>query len=297
LQKERFNWEKQAQAAAAKKTAEADTAKEQLLTQLNVGLKVLNPKATPETNWDAAYARLQMGGADAERIAAYMESGGNSLAVGAARVSGTPAGAISMMKHGIFGAANDPGFEPMKKYLNGAVSRSLVAGVKPAEATANVNATIAADQKVYEANVMTPGSFYAPPALGSILSSESVRATTLYKKVLSTAGKDLTTADPTAIVKLSYEAAKAGTVTYEQAAQGISELYAQAMNINNSDRKYAQVGILPQNSFNTKPDIWGQDVPANLANYSSTLRLLAIMKSREWAAKIQAGGLNLPAVM
>ena len=295
LRREQFNWEKQAKNAATAKTAEAEKTKAQLLAEYNVGAKVLGLPV--ETSWDLAYTRAQLGGTAQSRFSAVMEAGGNSVAAGGARVSATPAGAASMMAQGVFPRSTEAGFEPMKKYLRDVTQRAIVPGAKPADTVANINTLVKAETENFTKNATAPGSFYAPPALGSILATASVQATPLYKKVLSVAGKDLTTADPTAIVTLAYSAVKAGTLSPEQAAKGINEVYGQAVNINNSEKKFAQIGIPSQTSFNTKPDIWGKDEAANLTDYSSTLRLLTIMKSREWAKKLQGSGLMLPAAL
>jgi hypothetical protein len=278
--KEKFNWEKEAQAANKKDKKSSDEVKAMLLQQYNIGARVLG--MPEETNWDYVAGRAQLGGTDASRISAAMESGGNTMSAGSERVASTPAGAAAMLTRRVYPKADDPGFAPIKKYLKDTLDAVAQLGGKEDQVLANMNAKVAADAKNYTDNALATGSFYAPPDLDVIYQAESVRATPLYKKVLSTAGKDLKSADPSAIASLAFAAADKGLISYEEAASGITELYSQAVNINNATKKFAQVGIPSQESFNVKPDIAGPDnVKVNLADYSSTLRFLAVMKARD----------------
>jgi len=277
--KEKFDWEKEAQAANKKDKKSADEVKQMLLQQYNIGARVLG--MPDETNWDYVAGRAQLGGTDASRISAAMESGGNTMSAGSERVASTPGGAAAMLTRRVYPKGEDAGFAPIKKYLKDTLDSVAQLGGKEDQVLANMNAKVAADAKNYTDNALATGSFYAPPDLAVIYQAESVRATPLYKKVLSTAGKDLKSADPSAIASLAFAAADKGLLSYEEAASGITELYSQAVNINNATKKFAQVGIPSQQSFNVKPDIAGPDnVKVNLADYSSTLRFLAVMKAR-----------------
>lgn len=301
MYKEQYNWELQSKKLNAVAKQDAETIKGQLLAQYNLGAQVLGQPLA--TNWDFVKAKAELGGTDGARISAAMEAGGNSLAAGGrAVVSATPGGAASMIARGLYTRGNDAGFEPMKKYLKDTLNSKVALGGKEEQILANINAQIKTDAEFYAKDAVATGSFYAPPPLQSILDTKSVRATALYQKVLATAGKDLTTAAPTPIVKLAYAAAKAGTITYEQAASGIAEMYGQAVNINNSEKRFSQIGIAKQEGFNVSPDIPGLNVKANLANYTSNLHLLATMRSREQIAFTQSamsgtplGGIIAPA--
>lgn len=293
MAREQFNWERENKSIALKGKQDAETVKGQLLAQYNLGAQVLGQP--PATNWDFVRAKAELGGTDASRISAAMEAGGNSIAAGGrAVVSATPGGAASMIVRNLYTRGNDAGFEPMKKYLKDTLNSKVALGGKEEQILANTNAQIKTDAEFYAKEVVATGSFYAPPPLQLILDTKSVRATALYQKVLATSGKDLTTAAPTPIVKLAYAAAKAGTITYEQAASGLAEVYGQAVNINNSEKRFAQIGIAQQRGFNTSPDIPGLNVKANLASYTSNLHLLATMRAREQIAFTQSAMSGTP---
>lgn len=280
MAKQQFDWEKQMKTATFKEKKSADEVKAALLQQYNAGAQVLG--YNPESNWDIVAAKAGLGGTEGTRISAVMEAGGNSSAIGSPRVTATPAGAASMLVKRVYPRGNDATFDSMKKYLVDTWNSKLGLGDgKEATVVANVNAQIKVDADSFKKNAVMTGSFYAPPPIDTITAARSVKATALYQKVLSTAGKDLTTAAPTPIVKLTYEAAKSGVISYEEAAAGLAEFYGQAVNINNVTKRFAQIGIPSQTSFNVKPDIDGINVSADLTNYSSTLRLLTVMKARE----------------
>ena len=287
MYKEQYNWELQSKKLNAVAKQEGENIKGQLLAQYNLGAQVLGQPLA--TNWDFVKAKAELGGTDAGRISAAMEAGGNSIAAGGrAVVSATPGGAASMIARNLYTRGNDAGFEPMKKYLKDTLNAKVALGGKEEQILANTNAQIKLDAELYAKDAVATGSFYAPPPLQSILDTKSVRATALYQKVLATSGKDLTTAAPTPVIKLAYAAAKAGTITYEQAAAGIAEMYGQAVNINNSEKRFSQIGIAPQKGFNVSPDIPGLNVKADLTNYTSNLHLLATMKAREQIAFTQS---------
>lgn len=289
MSKQQFAWEKESKQLALKSKTDADTTKQQLLTQYNVGAEVLGlPK---ENNFDLLMARVELGGTDKTRISAAMEAGGNTLAAGTSRTASSPAGAAAMMAKGVYPRSNDAGFAPMKKYLAETWrDKVAISGGKEEVVIANVNAQVKVDAEKFGKNATASGSFYAPPPLETLLATKSVQATPLYKKVLATAGKDLKTADPEPIVKLAYAAASEGVITFEQAATGLTELYGQAVVINNHTNRYAQIGIPSQQSFTVLKD--GKTV--NLTDYSATLRTLAIMKAQEMNAFTKAGMLNHP---
>ena len=279
MSKQQFAWERKSKQLALKSKTDAETTKQQLLAQYNVGAEVLGLPS--ETNFDLLMARVELGGTDKTRISAAMEAGGNTLAAGSSRTAASPAGAAAMMAKGVYPRSNDAGFAPMKKYL-AETWREKVAlgGGKEEVVIANVNAQVKADAEKFNKNATASGSFYAPPPLEVLTATKSVQATPLYKKVLATAGKDLKTADPEPIVKLAYAAASEGVITFEQAATGLTELYGQAVVINNHTNRYAQIGIPSQQNFTVLKD--GKSV--NLTDYSATLRALAIMKAKEMSA-------------
>jgi hypothetical protein len=289
MSKQQFAWERESKQLALKSKTDAETTKQQLLAQYNVGAEVLGLPS--ETNFDLLMARVELGGTDKTRISAAMEAGGNTLAAGSSRTAASPAGAAAMMAKGVYPRSNDAGFAPMKKYL-AETWREKVAlgGGKEEVVIANVNAQVKADAEKFNKNATASGSFYAPPPLEVLTATKSVQATPLYKKVLATAGKDLKTADPEPIVKLAYAAASEGVITFEQAATGLTELYGQAVVINNHTNRYAQIGIPSQQNFTVLKD--GKSV--NLTDYSATLRALAIMKAQEMNAFTKAGMLNHP---
>jgi hypothetical protein len=289
MSKQQFAWERESKQLALKSKTDAETTKQQLLAQYNVGAEVLGLPS--ETNFDLLMARVELGGTDKTRISAAMEAGGNTLAAGSSRTAASPAGAAAMMAKGVYPRSNDAGFAPMKKYL-AETWREKVAlgGGKEEVVIANVNAQVKADAEKFNKNATASGSFYAPPPLEVLTATKSVQATHLYKKVLATAGKDLKTADPEPIVKLAYAAASEGVITFEQAATGLTELYGQAVVINNHTNRYAQIGIPSQQNFTVLKD--GKSV--NLTDYSATLRALAIMKAQEMNAFTKAGMLNHP---
>lgn len=295
MSREQFSWDKQQKALANKTKESADAAKVSLLEQYNIGAAALGlPR---ETNFDLLMARADLGGTDKVRISAAMEAGGNSLAAGATRVSASPAGATSMLLKGVYPQGNDAAFAPMKKYLKDTWDNAPSPEGKESSKVANMNAQVKADVERYTKNAVATGSFYAPPPLANIVATRSVQATPLYQKVLATAGKDLTTAAPTPVVKLAFAAVEAGTLTLDQATRGLNEFFGQAVNINNTTKRFAQIGMPAQIGFHVKPDIYGTDIKVDLTDYSSTLRLFATMKSRETFRQIQGGGLNLPAAL
>jgi len=289
MSKQQFAWEKESKQLALKSKTAAETTKQQLLAQYNVGAEVLGLPA--ETNFDLLMARVELGGTDKTRISAAMEAGGNTLAAKASRTAGSPAGAASMMAKGVYPRSNDASFASMKKYFAETWrDKVAISGGKEEVVIANVNAQVKADAERFAKNATASGSFYAPPPIEVLTATKSVQATPLYKKVLATAGKNLKTADPEPIVKLAYAAASEGVITFEQAATGLTELYGQAVAVNNHTNRYAQLGIPSQESFTVLKD--GKSV--NLTDYSETLRALAVMKAQEMDAFTKAGMLNMP---
>lgn len=287
MAKDQFDWEKQLQGSKAKDKKSQDEMKEQMLMRYNIGAASLG--LPEETNFDVLMALIELGGTDKTRINAAMEAGGHSIAAGATRVSASPAGTTSMIVKGVYPHANDPAFTPMKNYLKETWDEASMANIgagkdREALTVAGVNARVAADTARYTNNAVASGSFYAPPPLSSLTNTRAVQNTALYQKVLATAGKDLTSAAPTPIVKLAYEAAKSGTISYEEAATGLATLYGQAKNVNNLTKRYAQIGIQPQTTFKVKPDmsqLYDVETGIDLSNYTETLRMFAILKARE----------------
>lgn len=294
--REQFSWEKKIKGATAKDKKSADEVKQQMLLQYNIGARSLG--LPEETSFDLLMARFELGGTDKTRISAAFEAGGNTLAAGHTRVASTPAGATSMLVKGVYPLGMDTTFSDMRKYLKDTWDTAAQGGDgKEATVVATMNAIVKADTQRYTKNAVATGSFYAPPPIASITASKSVQATPLYQKVLATAGKDLTTAAPSPIISLAYEAAKSGTITYEEAAAGITEFYGQAVNINNLTKRYAQIGIQPQTTFKVKPDIrqlYDVRESFDLSNYNETLRMFAILKSRDTIGQLRnfLGGNN-----
>ena len=276
MYKQQFAWEQQSKELSRRSKKDQDSVKEQLLMQYNFGARVLG--LPEETNMDLVLARAELGGTDATRVSAAMEAGGNTLAAGgSARVAASPAAAANMIAKGVYVRSADPGFDPMKQYLRDTAAAKAALGAKPEETAGYINAQVKVDAENFKKNAVATGSFYAPPPLQSIINTESVKRTALYQKVLATSGKDLTTAAPTPIVNLAFEAAKQGVISYEEAAKGLNELYGKAAEINNSQKRFTQIGVPAQTSFNV--EIVG--INANLMDYSSTLRLLAVKRARE----------------
>jgi len=276
MYKQQFAWEQQSKELSRRSKKDQDSVKEQLLMQYNIGARVLG--LPEETNMDLVLARAELGGTDATRVSAAMEAGGNTLAAGgSARVAASPAAAANMIAKGVYVRSADPGFDPMKQYLRDTAAAKAALGAKPEETAGYINAQVKVDAENFKKNAVATGSFYAPPPLQSIINTESVKRTALYQKVLATSGKDLTTAAPTPIVNLAFEAAKQGVISYEEAAKGLNELYGKAAEINNSQKRFTQIGVPAQTSFNV--EIVG--INANLMDYSSTLRLLAVKRARE----------------
>jgi len=283
MSKQQFNWEKESKSLALKDKKSQDEVKQMLLAQYNVGAKVTgNPE---ETNFDLVLARSQLGGTDATRISAIMEAGGNTLAVGSTRVAATPAGAANMIAKRVYGKANDADFAPMKKYLDEQWSLALLAnGGKEDKAAISMNASVDDATKRFTKNATATGSFYAPPPIETILGTEAVKQSALYKKVLSAAGKDLKTADPEPIVKLAYEGFKAGVLSIDEAVSGIQTVYAQAAAINNATKKFAAIGIPGQSSFTTNVDVPGMNrAPINLMNYTEIMHSFATKRVHDEA--------------
>lgn len=276
MYKQQFAWEQQSKELSRRSKKDQDSVKEQLLMQYNFGARVLG--LPEETNMDLVLARAELGGTDATRVSAAMEAGGNTLAAGgSARVAASPAAAANMIAKGVYVRSADPGFDPMKQYLRDTAAAKAALGAKPEETAGYINAQVKVDAENFKKNAVATGSFYAPPPLQSIINTESVKRTALYQKVLATSGKDLTTAAPTPIVNLAFEAAKQGVISYEEAAKGLNELYGKAAEINNSQKRFTQIGIPAQTSFNVEI----VDINANLMDYSSTLRLLAVKRARQ----------------
>lgn len=297
MYKEQFDWEKQTKALNLKTKQEADSVKQRMLNQYNIGARILG--YPEETSWEYIEKQMSLGGQGATRISAAMESGGNTLATGGKSniVTSSPGGAAYMFsKKAAPRLEADAAFAPMKKYFKDRWDNAyLGAGGNEAKAVALANEKIKKDAEEFTNNAVATGSFYAPPTLQSIYSLPSVQNTALYKKVLSTAGKDLTTAAPSPILTLAYEAAKSGTITWEEAVSGINEMYGQVININNVTKKFSSVGIPSQTSFKTKPDLLGVDnVTADLNNYSSVMRLFTIARARDQVSANPLLGLLSP---
>lgn len=283
FQKEQWNWEKQIKELNAKTKLEADSIKTELLNQYNAGAEQLGyPKAT---SWELLSARAELGGTAATQFSAAMEAGLATMTAGGSRVTNTPGGAALIISENAYPKADNPEFSQMKKYFKDRWDNAVLnAGGKKDVAVAMTNEIVKQQQQEFERNAVATGSFYAPPPLESIVATKSVQSSPLYKKVLSTAGKDLTTAAPDPILKLTYEAYKKGIVTLDEAVSGINEIYGQAVAINNSRNKYSQFGIPSQETFKTRPDIIGaNNVTVDLTDYNSTIRLFAIAKAREVA--------------
>lgn len=297
MYKEQWSLEVAAKKLATKDKEESDAVSKHLLEQYNIGARLLG--YPEETNLKLVLARAELGGTDKTRISAIMEAGGNSIATGANTISSNPAVAASLAHKKLIPRLNtDPAFAPMQKYLTEKFGLELInQGGKEDAALLATKEHIKRDEKAFTDNAVATGSFYAPPPIAAITATKSVQSTALYKKVLSTAGKDLTTAEPAPILKLTYAAVKQGVLTPEEATVGLNEFYGQASNINNATKKYSQVGIASQNSFNVYPDVVGpNNVKVNLMDYNSTLRLFAIARARELSTNI-GPNLLIPTVL
>jgi hypothetical protein len=135
----------------------------------------------------------------------------------------------------------------MKKLLTEQWNSALVTAKGRTEiAIKSVNLNLDTAVAKFNKDAFAPGSFYEPPALSRLTSTKAVQSTKFYKKVLRTAGKDLTESDPDVILDLAGAAVAEGELTPEEAANGVRVLYSQAASINNAEKKFAQVGIPAQ---------------------------------------------------
>lgn len=283
FQKEQWNWEKQIKELNAKTKLEADSIKQKLLEQYNIGASQLGYPAAE--SWELLSARAELGGTAATQFSAAMESGLASMTAGGSRITNSAGGAAMLIGEKAYPRANDPAFARMSKYFKDRWDNAILgAGGKKDVAVGLANEVIKKDVEQFSRNMTATGSFYAPPPIASITATKSVQTSPLYRKVLSTAGKDLTTAAPSPILGITYEAYKKGIISLDEAISGLNEFYGQAVTINNVNNRYTQLGIPKQEGFKTKPDVLGVDnVTVDLTDYSSTARLFAIVRARETA--------------
>jgi len=147
-------------------------------------------------------ARRELGGTEAAKIDAAMSAGGNSLSSGARRVASTPGHVAQLFTSGLFPKGEEPGFKDLKKVLTEQWNSALVTAKGRSEiAVKSVNLNLYTAVAKFNKDAFATGSFYDPPPLARLTSTKAVQSTKFYKKVLRTAGKDLTESDPDVILE------------------------------------------------------------------------------------------------
>lgn len=262
--------------------------KSTLLDTYNTGRKALGMPAA--SDWDTVQAQAELGGSMQAEFARAMEAGQQVLLSGGKRAfkdTGSAATAIAAQQ---VPAAKDPQFARMNEYLTKLNQRAkanfLGQAVKPEQLAESTNALMQADLERYKYDNAAKGSPYAPPPLPAVVSTRSVQATALYKKVIAPLAADLAKEDssqlPTKLLDMAFEAAEQRVLTWEQAAAGIAEYFGQAVNINNLANRYESVGMPAQEKYIAIPDLIGFNEPVDMSNYASVLRALTINRIRKY---------------
>lgn len=278
-------------AAAAKDKTSKDAINADQLAIYNAGAKVTGNQT--ESNWELVLARAASSQTAKDRISAIFDSGFNTIASGQTKLSATPGGAAYMVTKGVLPVATAPGFAPMDKLLKEKWVAALTLNKgNEANTVVAVNASLKIDAETYAKNATATGSFYAAPAFESILATEAVKNSALVRKVPAITG--LKTADPDAIWKLAYEAARAGVITLDQASFGVKTIFSKAVEINNAERKFTQIGIPGQVSFNTPIDYVGAGgKPINLLDQNAIIH--SFVRRRAYGQSLtNADAMKLP---
>lgn len=271
---------------ADKKQAQADKAEQVLLDETNYGRSLYG--LPPVDNWQAVVDQAELHPGYAQDLKDILEAARTHRTSGTGSMVKSPGHvARSIIEERIpsLSAKND--FTRMAAYfktLDKNVIRDqgyLASKRTKDDYAATFDALLGRDLDKYKYDNVAEGSPYALAPYNVVAgTASSVRNTALYKKVLAPLGSELTKLKGTEfterMVNLATEAAASKVISWEQAAEGLSEYFGQAVNINNDTNKYKLIGLPEQKGVITSPDISGTDVLADLTNYASVLRVLTL---------------------
>lgn len=102
-------------------------------------------------------------------------------------------------------------------------------------------------------------NFYAPPTYAEVIAAvqDEKKLPPLYHKVFAADARanPMQQVDPAKLYHRTLEAVVAGTVTFNEAVDGLVQMGAVAMDTNNAIRNYSAVGIPEQTSFSTNTQL------------------------------------------
>lgn len=271
---------------ADKKQDELDAAEKVLLDDYNYGASLFG--MPPRDNWKAIQAQAELHPGYAEDLKNVLEAARThrtSKTGSMVKSPGTIArnvveGRIPRLNASTDFARMADYFKKLDKATRSDPGFAASKGTKEDYAR-TFDALLARDIEKYKYDNVAKGSPYELAPFNVISgTASSVRNTPLYQKVLAPLSPELSKLNGTEftdrMVNLATEAAASKVISWEQAAEGLTEYFGQAVNINNNTNKYELIGVPKQEEVLTSPDISGTDVLADLTNYASVLRVLTL---------------------
>lgn len=230
----------------------------QTASYINAGRAVQGLPAIPPGK---SIAMLKMGGTVGQQMKDAYTIGASTDSLGKPIISDNSGDAARILVSSK--APLTPVQAPLKSLLTdtyvGVASGSLAKNIdlkNPQAVMASADAFIQTRSKNMQA-VINPGdatNIYAPPDIKSIASLPAVANTPLVTKVLAPAitANSLTKFDPEVISGMALAAVQNGTISFNDAVQGIVTLSSGAIQTNNTTKDYTKFGIAPQTTLNMK---------------------------------------------
>lgn len=295
LHKEEFDWKRE-------EKTNKDLGDIDLVARMQKGLTVLYGDKAPDLTASKAVAQRYLtllksnSPAGKEAVDAYM-AGQTGI------IGGSPAQVIDSINSGV-AVQFTPVQEPIKKLFDVAtqqVSQQVQAGaVTKANYQAALNNTVTAQVNTYLKDI-EPGSANNPFNIGSVATLIKMPGsgdTPLAQKVLApmvTAGAKLD--DPKQVYSSSIAAANNGTISINDAVDGIVSLYQKGVATNLETRQLTKFGIVPtdnMHSYNTRVEVdptamFGGTAIVDLTNRNAVQRAVLKTMSKQRIANTVFG--------
>lgn len=273
MERDRWNWEK-----AQKDEAKVDDqATSDLINQGAAAYGFTNYGMTPQKLRQVT----KLGGPIKDQLSNFYQQGAMYQSNGTTVLGETPANAIIpviQMK-----APLNAGMAPVKSFLTGIAAGvqadpSVPQKLDDQKAAINQRATQSAVNMSKNIKTGDATNIYQAPNLNTLITSQAVASTPFAQKVLkplTANGQDVPT-DPSQMISLAAAAIKSGTISYNDAVNGIDTLFKTAVNSNNQQRQYFSMGLSPQKNYNTKVDSgFGFDTAVDMTDKTQVSNVLS----------------------
>lgn len=309
LQRQEFGLRSQMWQESLAQKAKADATDAQMVNWYNQGAAALGQKPI-DSNKILAMAKA--GGSVSQTVQALIVSGMQSDSMGKSIIAPTPGQAAMVMLHSNSPLATvNPAVKPVVDLLDntmrGVQNPTLAAqlGVdknKPDTIVSAVNSQLkpVLDRMSSNIRVDDTSNIYQAPDMVTLGKSAAVQQTVFYQKVLQPliAAGGLNTTNPNQIMSFASDAMNKGTISMNDAVNGISTLFNAAAAINNQTKDYTRFGLPPQSLYRTQIDYtstFGGSSVVDLTNKAAVTNAFAKVLSNNNRAKFDmqfmSGGL------